>query len=161
MTLQPFAGPWPLYQFRNLFCTDGSTPWTSDQPVARPLPIHRAIQTQNKRTHRHPCLWVRFEPTNPAFEQAKTVHALERAATVIGITSKCPQVFPRNFRFIILPNRQAPGSCNIVVQCKSIKLKHCLFQSLFNHMSLRGAVQLEMLLKYIVNGVGRLWMVSR
>jgi hypothetical protein len=27
-----------------------------DQPVARPLPTHRTTQTQNKRTHRHPCL---------------------------------------------------------------------------------------------------------
>jgi hypothetical protein len=26
-----------------------------------------------------------FEPTIPAFERAKTVHALDRAATVIGI----------------------------------------------------------------------------
>jgi hypothetical protein len=28
---------------------------------------------------------VRFEPTIPAFERAKTVHALDRAATVIGL----------------------------------------------------------------------------
>jgi hypothetical protein len=28
--------------------------------------------------------WVRFEPTIPAFKQAKTVHALDRATTVIG-----------------------------------------------------------------------------
>jgi hypothetical protein len=28
--------------------------------------------------------WVRFEPTIPVFERTKTVHALERAATVIG-----------------------------------------------------------------------------
>jgi hypothetical protein len=28
--------------------------------------------------------WVGFEPTIPEFERAKTVHALERAATVIG-----------------------------------------------------------------------------
>jgi hypothetical protein len=28
--------------------------------------------------------WVGFEPTIPAFERAKTVHALERAVTVIG-----------------------------------------------------------------------------
>jgi hypothetical protein len=28
--------------------------------------------------------WVRFEATISAFERAKTVHALERAATVIG-----------------------------------------------------------------------------
>jgi hypothetical protein len=27
---------------------------------------------------------VRFEPTIPVFEGAKTVHALDRAATVIG-----------------------------------------------------------------------------
>jgi hypothetical protein len=28
--------------------------------------------------------WVGFEPMIPAFEQAKAVHALDRAATVIG-----------------------------------------------------------------------------
>jgi hypothetical protein len=41
-------GPWPLiFQFHDHF-TDGRTPWTSDQPVARPLPKHRTTQTQNK-----------------------------------------------------------------------------------------------------------------
>jgi hypothetical protein len=87
MALLPFAGPWPLLQFRNLFYTDGRTPWTSNQPVARPLPTHRTTQTQNKCTQRHPCLRVRFGPTIPAFEREKTVHALHRAATVIGIPS--------------------------------------------------------------------------
>jgi hypothetical protein len=28
--------------------------------------------------------WVRFEPTMPAFERGKTVHALPRATTVMG-----------------------------------------------------------------------------
>jgi hypothetical protein len=56
MTLQLLVGPWPFLQFRILFNKDGSTPWTSDQPVARPLPTHRTTQTKNKRTHRHPCL---------------------------------------------------------------------------------------------------------
>jgi uncharacterized membrane protein len=28
---------------------------------------------------------VGFEPTTPAFERAKIVHALDRAATVIGV----------------------------------------------------------------------------
>jgi hypothetical protein len=47
MALQPFLGPWTLFQF----------PWTGDQPVARPLPTHRTTQTQNKRIqYRHPCL---------------------------------------------------------------------------------------------------------
>jgi hypothetical protein len=54
MALQLFVGPGPLLQFRNLFYTDGRTPWTSDQSVARPLPTHRTTQTENKRTHRHP-----------------------------------------------------------------------------------------------------------
>jgi hypothetical protein len=29
--------------------------------------------------------WVAFEPTIPAFERTKTVRALDRAATVMGI----------------------------------------------------------------------------
>jgi hypothetical protein len=54
-----------------------------DQPVARPLPARRTEQTQNKRTHKsNP--QVGFEPTIPVFKRAKTVHALDLAATVIG-----------------------------------------------------------------------------
>jgi hypothetical protein len=49
MALQPFVGPWPFFQFRNFFYIDGRTPWTRDQPVARPLPTQRTTQTQNKR----------------------------------------------------------------------------------------------------------------
>jgi hypothetical protein len=83
MVLQPFVRPWPLLQFRNLFYTDSRTPWTSDQPVARPLPTHRTTQTQNKRTQTS-MPQVGLEPTIPAFGRAKRVHALDRAATVIG-----------------------------------------------------------------------------
>jgi hypothetical protein len=50
MVLQPFVGPWPLLQFRKLLYTDCRTPWTSDQPVARPLTTHRI------NAHRHQCL---------------------------------------------------------------------------------------------------------
>jgi hypothetical protein len=32
---------------------------------------------------------VEFEPTTPALERAKTVHALDRAATVIGTMDYC------------------------------------------------------------------------
>jgi hypothetical protein len=46
MALQPFVGPWPLFSFLILY-TVGRTPWTADQPVARPPPIHRI------NTHRH------------------------------------------------------------------------------------------------------------
>jgi hypothetical protein len=62
------------------------TPWTEDQPVARPLPTRRTTQTQNKSTQASMSL-VGFEPTTPVFERAKTVHGLDGAATVI--------VFPR------------------------------------------------------------------
>jgi hypothetical protein len=32
------------------FYRDDRTPWTGDQPVARPLPTHRTTQKQNKPT---------------------------------------------------------------------------------------------------------------
>jgi hypothetical protein len=54
-----------------------------DQPVRRPLPAPRTVQTQNKRT-RISMPQVGFEPTVPVFERAKIVHALDLAATVIG-----------------------------------------------------------------------------
>jgi hypothetical protein len=60
------------------------TPWTGDQPIARPLPTHRTTQIQNKLTQRS-MPWVGFEHTIPMFERAKTVHALDRVATVIGM----------------------------------------------------------------------------
>jgi hypothetical protein len=50
LALQP---PWALsssFSFMIIF-TDGRTPWTSDQLVARPLPKHRRAQTQNKHIH--------------------------------------------------------------------------------------------------------------
>jgi hypothetical protein len=56
MALQPLWTVAAFFQFLNL-CTVGRTPWTGDQPVARPLPTHMITQTQNKRTqYRHPCL---------------------------------------------------------------------------------------------------------
>jgi hypothetical protein len=54
-----------------------------DQPVARPLPAHRTAQTQNKRKQTS-MPQLGFEPTIPVFERAKTVHASDRAATVVG-----------------------------------------------------------------------------
>jgi hypothetical protein len=84
MALQPF-GPWPLFQFLNLH-TVVRTPWTGEQPVARPLPSHRTIQTQSKRTQTSMSR-VAFEPTIPEFERMKTVYILDRAATVIGFPS--------------------------------------------------------------------------
>jgi hypothetical protein len=72
-----------LFQFHD-HLTDGRTPWTSDQPVARPLPKQRTTQTQNKHTHQKSMLCVGFEPTISASERVKTVHALDCSATVTG-----------------------------------------------------------------------------
>jgi hypothetical protein len=84
MALQPFR-PWTLFQFLNLY-TVGRTHRTSDQTVARPLPTHRTTQAENKSTETS-MPRVGFEPMIPVFERTKTVHALDRAATVIGYYS--------------------------------------------------------------------------
>jgi hypothetical protein len=59
-------------RFVSLQFLNPRSPWTGDPPNARQL---------HKQTYMP---WVGFEPTIPAFERAKTVHALDRAATVIG-----------------------------------------------------------------------------
>jgi hypothetical protein len=82
MALQPSVGPWPdFFQFLDLF-TVGRTS-TRNQAVARPLPAHRAAQTQNKRTQTS-MRRVGFELTFSLSERAKTVHALDRSVTAIG-----------------------------------------------------------------------------
>jgi hypothetical protein len=83
MALQSFVEPRPLSSFLMLY-TVVRTPWTGDQPVARPLPTHRTTQTQNRRTQTS-MPQTGFEPTIPVFERSKSVHALDRAAYFIGI----------------------------------------------------------------------------
>jgi hypothetical protein len=57
MALQPFVGPWPILHLRNLIFTNGRTPWTSDQPVVRPLPTGQ--HKQNKRIDIHALSGIR------------------------------------------------------------------------------------------------------
>jgi hypothetical protein len=54
-----------------------------DKPVTKPLGAHRTAEREYKRTQTF-MLLVRFEPTTPVFERAKTDQTLDRAATVIG-----------------------------------------------------------------------------
>jgi hypothetical protein len=93
------------FLFLNLY-TVGRTPWTGDRPFARPLPTYRTAQTQNKRTQKS-MPRVGFEPITPVFERAKTVHALDRATTVIahfhvyhrvkgGVTNECVLMVPQS-----------------------------------------------------------------
>jgi hypothetical protein len=85
--MAPTALCWGLGLFFRffIFCTVGRTSWAGDQPVARPLSVHRIAQTQNKRTQTS-TPWVGFEPMIPVSQRVKTMHALGRPATVLGIT---------------------------------------------------------------------------
>jgi hypothetical protein len=82
VALQPFVGLWPLFSFL-IFYIICRTPWTGDQSIAMLLPAYRGQHKQNKRTLTSMPL-AGFEPTIPVFERAETVHASDRAATVIG-----------------------------------------------------------------------------
>jgi hypothetical protein len=75
---------WTLAAFFSflIFYTDSRIPSARDQPFARPLPVCRTAQTQNKHTQTS-APQVGFEPTILVFQPAKTVHALDGAATVI------------------------------------------------------------------------------
>jgi hypothetical protein len=83
MYLQSFVRPGRFFFSFLILYTVGRTPWTGDQPVSRPLPMHRTTQTQNKRTETS-MPPVGFEPTIPVFERVKTDHASDCVATVIG-----------------------------------------------------------------------------
>jgi hypothetical protein len=50
---------------------------------------HRTTRTQNKSIQAS-MPRVGFETTTPVFERAKTVHGLDRAATVVGLRAICP-----------------------------------------------------------------------
>jgi hypothetical protein len=79
-----------------------------DQPVARPLSIHRTTQTQNKRTQAS-MSGEGFEPTIPVFERAKKVHALDGAAICVyahtyQVIIHCGRMLKCNVRFCFLVN---------------------------------------------------------
>jgi hypothetical protein len=91
------------------------SPWTGDQPVARPLSTHRATQTQNKRTQTS-MPPMGFEPTIPVFERAKTVHALDHAATVIGIETCI------SCKYILSPIKSSKNQTKFTTKRKWIKI---------------------------------------
>jgi hypothetical protein len=55
------------YYFKKILYTAGKTPWAGDQPVVRPLPIHRTTQRQNKGTQIS-MPQVGFEPNDPSVQ---------------------------------------------------------------------------------------------
>jgi hypothetical protein len=69
---------WILYRV-------GRTPWTGDQPVARPLPTQNKTE---KNADIHTSSGIRTY--DQMFEQAKTFRESDRAATLIGILVTFP-----------------------------------------------------------------------
>jgi hypothetical protein len=61
----------------------GGTSWTDDQP-GRKAATYTGQHKQKKRTHTS-ISRVGFERMTPVFERTKTFHAVDRAATVIGV----------------------------------------------------------------------------
>jgi hypothetical protein len=59
---------------------------------------------ENAYTHQTSMPWVRFEPTIPAYERAKTVHALNRSATVTGGLKNKSKAIPGT-------GREGPSGC--------------------------------------------------
>jgi hypothetical protein len=96
MALQPFFGPWPLFQFINLYT--GSLDKGSALRKATAY-----TQNNTNRINAQQTLMSRmgFEPTIPVFERAKTLHAFDRAANSIGSYSRVMLLLV--FSFYVFP----------------------------------------------------------
>jgi hypothetical protein len=83
MALQPFSGLLPLFQFLELFtqsvALNGRCTSPSQGRYLHTGQRKHRINTQTSMPR------VGFEPTIPVFERAKTVHAIDRRATAIGL----------------------------------------------------------------------------
>jgi hypothetical protein len=121
LALQPL---WALaaYQSPDLF-TIGRTPWTCDQPVARPLSKHRTAQTQNKHIYYTLNIHTRggFEPAITASERSKLLMPqtarLPRPAWCVNIrfnwTQSCLDVNISKFKSCKRELLRKPGGTEI------------------------------------------------
>jgi hypothetical protein len=82
MALHPFVGPWPPFQLLDLFTESVGLLGRGISPSQG-----RYLHTEQHKQRMHTqtsMSQVGFEPPIPLVEWAKTVHALDRVATVIG-----------------------------------------------------------------------------
>jgi hypothetical protein len=77
MALQPFVGPWSLFFSFLIFTQSVGLTGREISPSQRRY-LHTGQQKQNPQ--------VGFEPTIPVFVRVKTVHTLDGAAILIGLT---------------------------------------------------------------------------
>jgi hypothetical protein len=123
MALQPFVGPWPLFQFLNLH-TVGRTPWTGDQHIARSLPTHRInahrdIHALSGIGNHDPSVRASGVPITVAARYRAWVHALKTTFfPPLALQPKfwpwpTPWNFP--FHFSLLDLRQSVGHLGRVI----------------------------------------------
>jgi hypothetical protein len=79
--------PWPLFHTFLIIQTVGMTPWAEDQLVERPLPTQANTNTEETQTNIYASSGIRTH--DPSVSAGKTVHALDSAATVMGIYQSC------------------------------------------------------------------------
>jgi hypothetical protein len=82
MALQPFVGPWPLFQFLELLHSHQDS--LDGGSARRKAAIYTGEHKQNKRRGTS-MTRVGFEPMIAVSERAKKILALDCAATLIGV----------------------------------------------------------------------------
>jgi hypothetical protein len=93
MALPARSGPRPLIQFRNHFSQAvGLLGRVISPSQGRYLNTGQHKHRKNAYKYQTSMLQMGFERTNPAFQRAKTVHALDRAATVTGLEEPCKKI---------------------------------------------------------------------
>jgi hypothetical protein len=99
MALPTHSGPKPLIQFRNYFSQTVGLLGRVIRPSQGPyLNSGQHKHRINAYTHQTSMPWVGFEPTIPASERAKIVHALDRKATVTGLISVMYNTYHQYFK---------------------------------------------------------------
>jgi hypothetical protein len=99
VTLPAHSEPRPLNQFRNHFPQMVELLRRGISPLqGRYLNTGQHKHKLNAYTHQTSKSWEGFEPTIPASKQAKTIHALDRSATVTGMFVEWVLVSPRSHR---------------------------------------------------------------
>jgi hypothetical protein len=151
MTPPAHSRPRPLIQFRNHFLqTVGLLGQVISPSQGLYLNTGQHKHKIKAYTHQTPMPWVGFEPTIPASERAKTVHALDRAATVTGGVCKCCPISILWVIFQISENLKLKEICSrLCIVCSFALLIiwyncMCIYQVRFHWV----LCQIYILLKY-------------
>jgi hypothetical protein len=126
MVLPAHSRPWPLIQFRKHFSqTVGLLGRVISPPQGRYLNTGQHKHKIN--AHQTSMPWEGFKPTTPAFEWAKTVHALDRVATVYSGKNINGTVSTTNYwNWIFTSQRSATGCYNTTL----LKLRRTTYYSI-------------------------------